>query len=545
MAVNGNNPDPIQRSPLVDRHAISSVSATLQMVGFLSALIFLISNTLEVVRFNHLYESRHFLLIGLQLTFSVWAMVELFLLTPRQTSIPLKPLKIATCLQGLIGGSRLFMGDVLQTHAKTAHTLLTHLDLGLATVYVPLYMLSFMAVSRFLIEAFSHEERQRTAQLAIANAAKSQFLASMSHEIRTPMNGVLGLAQLLEQEPLTDDQMNLVKLINNSGKTLLGIINDILDFSKIEAGQLAIEQHPFHLKDTLESVTSLLGVTAHKKGLVLRHEQPSSLTGRLLGDALRIEQILLNLGSNAVKFTEQGEVVVRVMPLAMTDQTVRLRFEVQDTGIGLSPEAIEKLFQPFTQADGSITRRFGGTGLGLSISKRLVELMGGTIGVDSTLGQGSTFWFELPFDRVAEAAVTEATAAQPAGPALQGLRLLVVDDSAINLLVAERALKQLGADVTTAKNGQQALDCLTAHPEGFDLVLMDIQMPVMDGLAATRAIREELQLKHLPVIALTAGVLPEERQSALEAGVNDFLPKPFELDMMARVISKACQVEAR
>ena len=381
---------------------------------------------------------------------------------------------------------------------------------------------------------------ERTRQLASANAAKSQFLASMSHEIRTPMNAVLGLAQLLEDEALTEDQLQMVHRINTAGRSLLGIINDILDFSKIEAGQLSVERRPFKLADLLSHIDSLMGSVAQGKGLTLRLRDDASLSGRLSGDALRIEQVLINLVGNALKFTEQGGVTLRVAPVSITESAARLRFDIQDTGIGMTPEAVAKLFTAFTQADSGIARRFGGTGLGLSISKRLVELMGGEIGVTSISGAGSTFWFELPFDRLPDEEQPESSAAEVEGPRLQGLRLLVVDDSQINLYLAERVLKREGAEVTLMKDGQQALDVLRANPQGYDLVLMDIQMPVMDGLTATRAIREELGLVTLPVIALTAGVLAEEKQQALDAGVNDFLPKPMDLDLMASMIRSYC-----
>ena len=380
---------------------------------------------------------------------------------------------------------------------------------------------------------------ERTAQLQAASLAKSQFLAHMSHEIRTPMNAILGFAQVLAREDLMPEHRAMIQHINQSGRSLLGIINDILDFSKIEAGQLSLDMRPFRLASLLEQVDSLLGALAREKGLVLRIETPP-ITGLLVGDALRLEQVLINLTGNAIKFTETGSVVIRVQPLNVSEDAVHLRFDVEDTGIGMADETQANLFQPFSQADSSITRRFGGTGLGLSISKRLVELMGGRIGVESALGVGSNFWFDVSFERLAEEEKTKTTPEEVTGPRLQGLRLLVVDDNQINLLLAEKALTREGAEVVLVQDGLQAIDCLKSEPSGFDLVLTDIQMPVMDGLTATRAIRQELKLESLPVIALTAGVLAEERQQALDAGINDFLPKPMDLDVMANMIRSYC-----
>ncbi len=386
---------------------------------------------------------------------------------------------------------------------------------------------------------FEHDLETARSAAESANVAKSQFLANMSHEIRTPLNAILGLTQILQRETQDAGHHEVLGKIGEAGNSLLHIINDILDFSKIEAGQLRIAPHPFELGALLTRLESLFTPTAHQKGITLSIRGPAGVGDMLDGDATRLEQVLINLIGNAIKFTETGKVTVRVNALAVDRRQARLRFTVADTGIGIAPEALANLFQPFTQAEAGITRRFGGTGLGLSISKHLVELMGGTIGVDSTLGQGSTFWFELTWPRVArDAPNPPAPAIQPElrGPRLQGLRVLAVDDNHINLFMLERALQLEGAQVHLAADGQQALQTLAASPHGFDVVLMDIQMPVMDGLTATRAIRQNPELAALPVIALTAGVLAEERAAAEAAGMTDFLPKPLELERMVVVL---------
>ncbi|MFT3760882.1 ATP-binding protein [Thauera sp.] len=383
--------------------------------------------------------------------------------------------------------------------------------------------------------------RQLADEAAAANAAKSEFLAHMSHEIRTPMNAVLGLAQVLARDSLTDSQRDMVGRIRSAGQSLLTILNDVLDLSKIEAGQLRIEPCAFDLAALLANLDSLMGLEAHRKGLALRVQMPSPPPGPLRGDGLRLEQVLFNLVGNAIKFTERGEVALKVNVLEADAESLRLRFEVRDTGIGIAAEAIGRLFAPFSQADAGIGRRFGGTGLGLSICKRLVELMGGTIGVDSQPGIGSTFWFELPLQRAAEGespAVAETRPAAPAGPRLQGAHVLVVDDSAMNRDLVERALALEGATATLAADGQQALQLLKTRPDAFDAVLMDVQMPVMDGLSAMRAIRDELGLTDLPLIAFTAGVNDAQQAAAHGAGANDVLAKPMDLDEMAVLLAR-------
>ena len=379
----------------------------------------------------------------------------------------------------------------------------------------------------------------RTAEANAANAAKSEFLAHMSHEIRTPLNAVLGLAQLLEREPLEDSQHRMVQRIEDAGENLLGIIDDILDLSKIEAGRLRIERGNLDLAEHLAKIEGLMGIAARGKGLTLRLVPPAEPLGLLVGDGLRLKQVLVNLLGNAIKFTHRGEVSLLVHPVAVSDTSIRLIFEVRDTGIGIEPEALKRLFTPFTQANHGTTRKYGGTGLGLAISKQLVELMGGTIGVVSLPGQGSTFWFELPFDRVApdEADLGPGLELEAvAGSRLADRHILVVDDSDINREVVGQALALEGAQVHLAVDGQEALEILRRDPQAFDAVLMDVQMPVMDGLSATRLIRRELGLTALPIIALTAGVLPWQQEEARRAGCNDILTKPVKLKAMVTLL---------
>jgi PAS domain S-box-containing protein len=547
-------------------------------------------------------------------------------------------------------------------------------------------IVGYLGVAQDISARLAAERALRHAKAAAeqASAAKGMFLANMSHEIRTPMNAVIGIAHLLADTPLSEDQRQLLRKLQVAGRSLLGVINDVLDLSKIEAGELAVEQAPFQLSELLRELDAVFADPARAKGLGWELSSAPDLPDTLIGDAQRLQQVLSNLLSNAIKFTAQGRVSLRVDRVELDGERPGLRFQVQDSGIGIPLEAQAQLFQPFVQAEASTTRRFGGTGLGLSIVKHLVGLMGGTVALESQPGQGSMFTIELPLWEAAETsrqrphrlealivedeelqrerlsalcagfgwqarsfaeaagllalmqqrqqggqplpdvllvdwhlgdsldgisamrrlraslpasqvpaallitqdqrralqtedieAVVDAVLAKPANPStlfnavneaiakrkgssdhlldpaaiqrlggglLPDVRLLVVDDSDINLEVARRMLERQGAVVRCDSGAESALARL-AGGETFDAVLMDIQMPGMDGLEATRQIRERLQLRELPVIALTAGALVEERRRALDAGMDDFLTKPLDPEALVRTVRR--QVEAR
>ena len=393
---------------------------------------------------------------------------------------------------------------------------------------------------------------ERTAQLSLArdaaeeaSRAKSVFLANMSHEIRTPMNAIIGLTHLLQRADPTPQQRERLGKINGAAEHLLAVINDILDISKIESGKLVLEREPFRMADVVRNISTLIFEKVRAKGLNLR-VRVAELPPVLVGDRTRIAQILLNYLGNAVKFSSQGDIVLTASIVERRDSELLVRFAVQDCGIGIRPEAMDRLFSAFEQADGSTTRRFGGTGLGLAINKHLARLMGGEVGAESVEGQGSTFWVTVRLGTVSGVdspppAASEQSPEHSLRNQYRHCHLLLAEDDPVNQeVMRELLVGDLGLSVDLAGDGAQA--AALAEQNAYDLILMDMQMPVCDGLEATRRIRALVNHATTPIIALTANAFSEDRSRCLAAGMDDFLAKPVNpsllyaklLDFLAR-----------
>lgn len=376
-----------------------------------------------------------------------------------------------------------------------------------------------------------------------ANKTKSQFLANMSHEIRTPLNGIIAISQLLISSSLNKEQQELIEIVRSSGNNLLVIINEILDFSKIEAGKLELEFIACDVREIIQQSIQLLALEAKNKGLKLNYAISKDTSNFLISDVTRLQQILVNLISNAVKFTSKGEVIISLSDTKKTDKIYEFHFQVKDTGIGIAPEQINKLFQPFSQVDASTTRKYGGTGLGLVISKRLSELLGGRMWVESTLGKGSTFHFTVIAEVVSNNEIQKIQSIRSKSINIESivkdfpLEILVAEDNLINQQIALKVLKKIGYQADIASNGLEVLNKLEQKP--YDLILMDVQMPEMDGLEATRQICKLYSKEKRPkIIAMTAGAMEANRQQCLDAGMDGFSTKPIDIAKLHQILSE-------
>jgi two-component system, sensor histidine kinase len=386
------------------------------------------------------------------------------------------------------------------------------------------------------VERQTLQLRQALHQAGSATRAKDEFLANLSHEVRTPLSAIMGLADLLKKTPLNDEQQSYLQLMQTSSAALLELLNDVLDFSKIEAGQLSLESVAFSLLQWADDTVSPHSLQAKSKGLMVHLDVDPSLPDRIAGDPGRLRQVLVNLLSNAIKFTQTGAIHVKLMrlPARATDipEVINLGVKVRDSGIGMSPEQQERIFDAFTQADTSTTRRYGGTGLGLAICQRLVKAMGGKLSVISKPGEGSEFRFFVPVRKAAEVDRVMTVPDELGGQHWQGLHVLVAEDQPINQLLIRKLLEGAGCQLQIVSDGRQAVE--QAQQKAFDLILMDLQMPNMDGMSATTEIRKaDAKLgRYTPVIALTAHALPGDQERCLAAGMDGYVSKPVSMEAL-------------
>ena len=406
-----------------------------------------------------------------------------------------------------------------------------------------------------LLQIATAKAQKMAEDVLIASKTKSEFLANMSHEIRTPMNGVIGMVTLLFDTPLSSEQLEFAQTIKSSADALLSLINDILDFSKIEAGKMTLEKVEFDLYEAAASSVALFLPRAQSQNISLTYRIDERIAKKVEGDPARLRQILLNLLSNAIKFTEKGGVLLEISRTSEADKEMNLRFSVTDTGMGIPHHVQKNLFQSFTQGDASTTRKFGGTGLGLAICRKLVELMDGSIGFSSIVGQGSTFWFDVQLSKQKISQTAEAEKApwpeyrngKVSPPVANHTRIILAEDNKINQLVGIRQLKKLGYEnVQMAGNGMETVEAWRQDTKS--IILMDCQMPEMDGYEATRKIREMERDKHLPrtwIVAMTANAMHGDRERCLEAGMDDYIPKPVQVNELSAALEKAPTSPAR